>query len=224
MRIEVPSAQPGADVYWPEQLAAFWSAPISARGAALRRLLGHTYAQALQIRWEQGHYRIVFLHERRDRPVEAPPTGLAERMLGTAFRAPPGAFPLDGTQELELGPPERSAPVTFPPSAWGTVDDALSTWLDEWLLFRRSSVWVRRDDIAPSWEQTLTRPWQRCVGELVGGARWAAATTLSAKGFPTFAARFDRGPLGTDWGDYGTALIIATATDVHVIQVALWTD
>ncbi|RCV58471.1 hypothetical protein, partial [Marinitenerispora sediminis] len=200
-----------------EQLAAFWSEPVPARGAALRALLGHTYAEALRSRWSHGGYGFVFLRERRERPAEAPPpAGLVERMLSTAFLPSSGTFPLHDAGERELEPLDRSAPVNLPPAAWGTVDAALSTWLDEWLLFRRSGAWVRQDDVPPSMEHTLTRPWQRCVGQLVNGARWAAATSFVAEG-SVFRRGLDA------WGDHGTALVVATTAEVHVLQVGLWT-
>jgi len=219
MRIEVhePVAPPEATVNTVGELTEFWSGPVQAQGAALRALLSHTYSQGLQSRWSYGGYRFVFLRERRDRPSDTPPPDeLVARMLVTAFRSRPDpSFP-ENTPELEMEP-LKSSGFHLPAASWGTVDEATSTWLDEWLLFRRSNGWVRQDDVPTSMEHILTRPWYRCIEDLVDSEQWTAAICHGAEGF-TLRHQLDC------WGDYGTALIVATTKDVYVIQVGLWTD
>ena len=62
--------------------------------------------------------------------------------------------------------------------------------------------------------ETLSRPWHRCVRDIVGAEPWSAAAVFAMDG---------NDDLGS-WGDYGTALVVATAATVVVIQVGMWTD
>jgi hypothetical protein len=135
----------------------------------------------------------------------------------TAFGPRPS--PLIPGSAFELALPPASDGIAFDPPLrpWGTVDDALAVWLDEWLLFRGSTAWLRRDDVPSSSERVLTGPWRQCVNELTAGAQWTAATCWTAHGHAV------RQRLA-DWGDYATALVVATATDVHIVQSGLWTD